>query len=691
MNDVIQKSLLELVSDSMLVVDLEFNIRWAGGLISRISNWTLEDLIGESVLNYVHPDDAALATEAMDGLESTSWDDRPHVEIRIQAKDGSWLWLDIMGFNRDEIGPFDGYVLVVRDATHRRLHTMRLEEAQDRLEALLQTNRDGFVILDRERRISFAGGETSLILGVAPREALGHYLPDLVPETARAELAEKLTSVVDGSESSAVSEFTVTTSDGSTLWAECLIVDQRNTMYVNGVVVTISDISERKHLELSLRKQATQDYLTGLVNRSVLVDRIQRAATQVGENAQKQIAALFFVDIDGFKSINDKYGHSVGDEVLAETAARLNRTMRPGDTVARFGGDEFVILCDRLDVEADATAIAARIRAVLNEPYHLRDLELYVASSIGIAFLDPQATDPLIALRDADAAMYQAKDEGGGKWSLFGEQLRSQTMRRTELIRSLHGIDYDESLDLSFQPVVSFSTGKMEYVETLIRWRSDFGPISPQEFIPLAERSGQITSIGQWILVRALESLLEADHILGDTVCNVSINVSLRQLEDPTFLAFLQKQITEFNLDPHRIILEITESAVIKDIHEITQQLVAIKRLGFRSALDDFGTGTGALTQLRHFPIDIIKLDQTYVQGVIDHERDKVIVRSVIELAHNLGLTCTAEGIETEEQFLALRDLGCDSGQGYFISPPRAFDDFIGYQCDMDDVVALKP
>lgn len=691
MDDTIERTLLDIVSQAMLVVDGDFVMRWAGGLVQEITGWETTKLIGASVLDFVHPHDTAIAVEALHDLGSLEWSERPHIDVRVRAHDGQWIWLDIMGFNRDEFGALDGFVLLVRDATHRRMRTMQLKDGQDRLEALLETNRDGFVILDRDGRISFAGGETSLTLGVSPREAIGNYLPDLVPTEVRDTLGQKIADVIDRQRSSAVCEFTVEHGDGTTSWAECLIVDQRETTYVGGVVVTIRDISERKHLELSLRKQATQDYLTGLVNRSVLVDRIQRAVAQVGENAQQQVAALFFVDIDGFKSINDKYGHSVGDDVLAETASRLNLIMRPGDTVARFGGDEFVILCDRLDVEADATAIAARIRSILSEPYRLRDLELQVASSIGVAFLDPRATDPLGALRDADAAMYQAKGEGGGRWSLFGEQLRSQTMRRTELIRSLHGIDYDDSLDLRFQPVVAFESGVMEYAETLIRWRSNFGSISPQEFIPLAERSGQITSIGQWILVQTFESLIEADRILGESTCNVSINVSLRQLEDPNFLPFLRSQITEFNLDPQRVILEITESAIIQDMQAIAHELIAIQQIGFRCALDDFGTGAGALTQLRHFPIDIIKLDQTYVQGVVENERDRVIVQSVIDLAHNLGLTCTAEGIETIEQFQVLQDLGCDSGQGFYIAAPQSFDEFIDYRRKSRDVVAVQP
>ncbi len=429
------------------------------------------------------------------------------------------------------------------------------------------------------------------------------------------------------------------------------------------------DISDRKALEASLAKQATLDPLTGLANRTLLLERIDRALDGLRSLGSKHTVALLFIDLDHFKAINDTLGHGLGDQILIAIAERLVGVVRPGDTVARFGGDEFVVLCERLEQPEDAVVIAHRIESALREPVPIAEGEVALGVSIGISFADGEV-EPSVVLRDADAAMYRAKETGRGRWVIFDEELRQQVLDRRRLETALRSARGGDGLELRYQPVVDLESGETIAVEALLRWKLDGETLQPEEFIPIAEANGLIVPIGAWVLATATAQVAAWQRLPGRSELRLSVNVSPRQIEDRGFPSAVAAALDSTRLTRDTLWLEITESVLIDDVDASRLRLQRLRALGARLALDDFGTGHSSLTYLRQFPVDAVKLDRSFVAGIQDDGGDAAIVAAVVSLADTLGKRCIAEGIESEEQVRVLLDMGCRSGQGFFFSRP---------------------
>ncbi|QTE30983.1 putative bifunctional diguanylate cyclase/phosphodiesterase [Pengzhenrongella sicca] len=417
------------------------------------------------------------------------------------------------------------------------------------------------------------------------------------------------------------------------------------------------------------RERSLHDPLTGLPNRVLLIEHLEQASARARRTHRS--AAILFVDLDKFKRVNDTHGHTVGDSLLIAVARRLESLVRPGDTVARVSGDEYVYLCEDLTSPADVDVLVDRVTNAFATPFSLPTMELSVTASIGIAYSGPgeEITDHLII--DADTAMYQAKGRGGATHQVLDLRAANEASYQNELERDLRTALDDSALDLAYQPIVRTSDGRLQGVEALLRWTHPTrGRIPALVAIATAEKGGFITELGEWVFERSCRdwNRWSADH--PDRRLDLSVNVSARQLMNPEFLPTVERALRSTGMDPAAFVVEVTETVLGEDHDRVLAILRDLKTLGARLALDDFGTGYCSLTHLRRFPIDIVKIDRCFVSAIGTDAASTAVVESVAHLAHALEMSVSAEGVETERQRDGLVEVGCDSAQGYYFSRP---------------------
>jgi len=438
-------------------------------------------------------------------------------------------------------------------------------------------------------------------------------------------------------------------------------------------LVLALDVTERRRLEAQLRRQAFHDELTGLANRALFRDRLEHAiarATRAG-----QPLCVQFLDLDGFKRVNDSLGHAVGDALLVAVARRVALAVRAGDTVARLGGDEFAILLECAH-QGEAEAIATRIIDACRPPFRVDDRDVSVGVSVGIAAHQPGISADELQ-RNADTAMYEAKESGRNQWARYAPEMHARALARLELEEGLRGAIANDELTVVYQPIVDLASRRGTAVEALLRWRHPrFGDVPPATFIPIAEETGLILSLGRWVLHEACRQTrawqlaeLAAGSPDAEEI-SVSVNVSGRQLDAESLLDDVQAALDGSGLRAECLTLEITESAIMRDAERAVRRLGALRTLGVRLAIDDFGTGYSSLSYLRQFPIDVLKIDKSFVDHVAQRSQDSLLVRTIVALGESLGLRLVAEGIERAEQSEALRALGCTVGQGYHFGRP---------------------
>jgi diguanylate cyclase (GGDEF)-like protein len=409
--------------------------------------------------------------------------------------------------------------------------------------------------------------------------------------------------------------------------------------------------------------QATHDSLTGLPNRELFADRLKIALHRA--ERRSETVAVLFLDLDEFKSVNDSLGHDVGDQLLVTVARRLEANLHAEDTAARLGGDEFAILLEAVDAR-DAARVAERLRGVIGAPVEIRGHELAVSASIGVATAAAAGSD---LLRDSDLAMYQAKSAGKNRCETFRSSMHTVVVERLAMEADLKRAIEQDELRLDYQPIVALGTGKIAGVEALLRWHHpERGLVAPASFIPLAEETGLIISVGQWVLRQACRQGVAWQRLRPALA--MSVNLSSVQLDDPGFNAQLAQTLAVTGLEPRSLILEITENVLMRDVEATRTALNEIKELGVQLAVDDFGTGYSSLQYLRGFPIDILKIDKSFVDGVAGASDESALARAIIDLGNSFQLRVVAEGIENREQLDKLRALGCDLGQGFYIARP---------------------
>ncbi len=546
-----------------------------------------------------------------------------------------------------------------------------LRGREARFRSLLQNSSDAQAILDADGRVRFESVAVERILGHVVSDWEGRPFATLVHDDDRGTVEQALADLASGHGAERRFECRIKHADGTWRTLEAIGRNLLDDPAVGGIVINHRDITERKVLEAQLTRQAFHDALTGLPNRALFTDRVSHALRRRGR--QHRGVVVLFVDLDDFKAINDSLGHAAGDRVLQEVGERLRTTVRPGDTVARLGGDEFAFLLEDVADPRDADEVAERVASALATPLAVGGVEVALRASVGIALAqDGDAAADL--LRDADTAMYTAKARGGGAYERFVPAMREAAVSRFELGADLRRAIERREFVLHYQPVVDLTQGRILGFEALVRWQHPTrGLLSPAAFVPTAEATGLIVAIGRWVLEEACtQAHLWQLDAYTDPKLSMSANLSARELREPGLVENVAAILKRTGVDPSTIVLEITETSMVEDADGAIATLQALKALGVRLAIDDFGTGYSSLSYLRRLPVDVLKLDRSFVVPAGRGDRESALVDAVFRLGRSLGLVTIAEGIEDTEQRDRLVSLGCRVGQGYLFARPMA-------------------
>jgi diguanylate cyclase (GGDEF)-like protein/PAS domain S-box-containing protein len=508
------------------------------------------------------------------------------------------------------------------------------------------------------------------ILGYTDQELLATDFQDFVHPDERLGARTKWEQLLSGKIPGYQIETRCTHRDGQEVWVLWSVskatVEHSESAHL---IFQIQDIADRKAAEERLLHDAFHDALTGLPNRALMMDHLKLAIARNKRKSDLTFAVLF-LDLDRFKVVNDSFGHMIGDQLLVGIARRLEGCVRPGDTVARVGGDEFTILLEDVTDVREAVSVAERIQHELKMPFHLSGRDVFTTVSVGIAPGSTSYNLPDEILRDADTAMYLSKSLGKARHEMFDEEMQAQSVNLLQMENDLRRAFERNEFFINYQPIVALDDFRLCGFEALVRWQHpECGLISPVQFIHIAEESGQILQIGEWVLREACHQLQRwQERFPSDKPLYMTVNLSAKQFAQPDLVDRVRDILTETTIDPAFLKLEITESVVMDDFETAAAMLSQLRALGVRLSIDDFGTGYSSLTYLHQFPIDTLKIDRSFVTR-IDKENVE-IVRTILMLAENLGMDAVAEGVETQEQMTLLRNLSCQSGQGYFFSKP---------------------
>ena len=542
---------------------------------------------------------------------------------------------------------------------------------------ILETANDAFVAIDVAGRIIDWNRQAERHFGWTHDEAMGELLTELIIPPVHREAhtrgIERFLATGEGPVLGRRVELEALHRDGHQFPIELTpwVVRADGAVRFNAF---IHDITERKAFERELEHQSLHDSLTALPNRALLLDRLERAlarAQRVGSRV-----AVLFIDLDRFKAVNDSLGHEAGDQVLLGVAERVPRALRAADTLARLSGDEFVVLCEDVAEQESVVVIAERVLDELSTPFVVAGTEAYVSASIGIALTGPEPISASELLADADLAMYRAKERGKSVYELFDESLRVRATERLGTERALRGAIQSDELVAFYQPLVEIASARVSGVEALVRWlHPQRGLLLPGEFIPLAEDTALVGRVGEWMLNESCRQMRRWHDELREPPAWVAVNLSVRELEQPSLVAMIHRILDDHHLPPSALLLEITESAVMHDAKTVIRRLWELKEMGVRLAIDDFGTGFSSLDRLRRMPVESLKIDRSFIAEMSVVPGGTALVAAIVAMSHSLGLTVVAEGVETVDQLQELGRLGCDEVQGYLLARPGAASD----------------
>ena len=640
--------------------------------IEEMLGYTSEEwLEGRLWAQRLHPEDSERILAADERFEAGGG--RFDEEYRLLARDGSVVWVREQAvLVKDEAGEPLYWQGVLFDMTERKEAEEAVQKSATRLaEAQRLAHLGGWEWDVRTGEISWSD-EVYRIYGLAPQEFVPSFerFMRIVHPDDRERLSEVINEALAGHKPYDV-EHRIVRPNGEVRWlhrrAEVVRDEAGESLRMVG---TVHDLTQRKALEAQLKHRAYHDPLTDLPNRALFVDRLGQALRRTRRRRGRK-AAVLFVDLDNFKVVNDSLGHEVGDLLLVVLAERLRRCLRPEDTLARFGGDEFTVLVEDIGDPADAVQVAERITVELRTPFFLEGRELFASASIGIAFGEFNNKGPEELLRNADTAMYRAKEENSG-YCMFDPQMYERAVRRLELENDLRKAVVSGELAVHYQPMVRFQTGETWGVEALVRWdHPRRGLLDPSEFVPIAEESGLITPVGIRVLEEACSRAKEwQDSHPRTPPLVLSVNLSAKQLGRPELAGTVKQILERTGLAASCLTLDVTETVYIKALEGNTAALDGLKKAGVRISIDDFGVGYSSLSYLKRLPADILKIDRSFIAGLGEDMEDTAIVRMIIELAHTLGMEVVAEGVENVEQATSLREMDCDMAQGYHFGRP---------------------
>lgn len=651
-----------------IVLNLEGRVIYVNEVYARMLGYEVDELADTFPTGLVHPDDMARAVEGFERLQ------RGEIgvfrdERRLMHKSGHEVWVDSSTkLIREPDGTPHAIASHVSDISRQR-HAF---DVRDRLARIVESTSDLVGIIDaRSGVVEYVNRAARERLGYPRWGAIDARVFDLYEATSLAQHTEDVIAALQRGEVWEGELMMLHARGGEPFPVHHSVVGELDG---DGTLLTISavgrDMSERRRLEAELAHQATHDSLTGLPNRALLLDHMELALARSARD--DSIVALVFLDLDRFKTVNDNLGHGAGDRLLVEAAHRITQTIRPSDTVARLGGDEFVVLCPDVESEQHAISIANRVcSSIERSPFRLGGAELDVTVSGGVALSTGGARHPEALLRDADAAMYRAKGLGRARLEVYDEQLRTQTQVRATMAEELAKAIEDGLIVTNYQPTIDVNTGVVIAVEALARWdHPDRGMLPPSEFMALAEETGLIVPLGLLVLNQACAQGEQWVRQRGPGAPVIHVNLSKRQLASEDLHYEVEDVLRRVGLPPHLLCLEMSETDLMDDAARAVSTLRRLKELGLSLAIDDFGTGYSSLAFLRRFPVDILKVDRTFVDGLGPDPEDSAIVAAVVSLAATLELRTIAEGVETIQQLELLRELGCESAQGFLFSRP---------------------
>lgn len=596
-------------------------------------------------------------------------------ESAIRRKDGSIIWIsENARAVRDAQGKVVCYEGTVMDITQRRAMQQALDRQMALFGQLFEDSPLAIALVDTVGRIVEVNRGFETLFGYRRDDLLGKdNRLFIVPEEQMSEINSIRQRILNGE--TVQRETLRRTSRGDIVPVNVMGHPVRIGGEITNIFWIYQDISERKEFERQITHQAFHDSLTGLPNRSLFRERLGRAVERSKRRSDYNFAAML-IDLNKFKWVNDSLGHQAGDALLVEIASRLNSCVRRVDTVARLGGDEFAVLLEEFRTYKEVIAVASRIQSEARRPFFWNGKEILSGASVGIVLQTCDYAGAEDILRDADIAMYKAKERGRGHL-VFHNRMRQEVLEVINLENELRRAIEERSLELHYQPIFDVNGGKLEGFEALVRWRHpERGMVMPDRFIPLAEESGLIVPLGQWVINTACSQLKAWDDESGsaDYGLTMSVNLSCKQFAQHTLVDMIVRALRENGIAPPRLKLEITESAIILDPASAKEKLRRLKDIGVLLAVDDFGTGYSSLSYLRQFPMDILKIDRSFISGTDTPKENAEIVRSIVDMAHSLGLRVTAEGVETQEQLQRLQSINCDRAQGYMFSKPMTPD-----------------
>jgi diguanylate cyclase (GGDEF)-like protein/PAS domain S-box-containing protein len=667
------RSIIEQSSDLIAVIDPDAGMQFATPPIERMIGVPLGVTAGE-VLDLVHPDDRRAARRLWADTMSWGGSGRPS-QMRMKDRTGAYQWFEVTARDLRLDPEVCGVVLYARLVTDRKRAEDRVARNEARFRALVQHSSDLVAVVDDQGAFGFVSPAATKLLGYEPAALVGMGLFELLATDdleASADLAAVLGSRFDRHRT----ELAVVTQGGARHVLDVTLSDLRDDPAVGGIVVNATDITDRKALEHVLRHQALHDDLTGLGNRATFALEVAAAAERSSLLGSAGMAVLV-IDLDDFKTVNDSLGHAVGDELLVIVAHRLRGVLRGGDIATRLGGDEFVLLIAGHHSEAEVGAVAERILGAVREPALVHGHTIHITASIGVALSDGTNLSSEELLRNADLAMYLAKERGKDRFELFEEQMHATVAERLELKADLsRAVEHDE-LVVHYQPVVSLTHGTVLGAEALVRWQHPRrGLLGPGSFISLAEETGLIVPLGRAVLDAACRQLVRwLGEREGLGSFRLSVNASVREIEERDFVEEVLATCTRHGLPTSRLVLEVTESTLMRDVELVRERLTALSRAGVALSVDDFGTGYSSLGSLRQYPFDLLKIDRTFVAGLGTRHGDEML-RTIVQLGASLGVQTVAEGVERPEEVNRLRGLGCNAAQGFLFAPPMPAEQF---------------